>query len=46
VAQQVQVVEVIFGARRAGEVPPEPVGGLLHELLAEVAGLGEGDPAI
>ena len=46
VAQLVQVVQVVLGPRRAGEVPPEPVRAVLDELPVEVAGLGEGVTAV
>src|SRR6266702_686073 len=43
VTKLVEVVQVVLGAGRAGEVPPEAIGGSLDEPLAEVAGLGEWD---
>ena len=46
VAQLAQVEQVVLGPRRAGKVPPEPVCALLDELLAETAGLGEGDTGV
>ena len=44
-AQLVKVIQLVFGARRAGDVPPEPARVLLDQRPAEVTGLGEGYPA-
>ena len=45
-AQLVKVIQLVFGARRAGDVPPEPARVLLDQRPAEVTGLGEGYPAV
>jgi len=44
VANQMEVEEIVFGSRRAPEVPPEPGGCPLHELLTKVPRLGERHP--
>src|SRR5438132_805949 len=43
-ADQVEIEEIVFGSRRACEVPPEPGGCPLHELLTKVPRLGERHP--